>query len=64
MRERRYLTHAQLDALAEACGGYRLLVLVLGYCGLRFGEATALSCDGPETDPAHRHRSALTKDGR
>jgi integrase len=41
-RERRYLTHSQLAALAEASADYRLLVLVLGYCGLRFGEATAL----------------------
>ncbi len=29
-------------ALANNCGPYRLLVLVLGYCGLRLGEALAL----------------------
>lgn len=40
--ERRYLTHAELAALADAAGEYRLLVLVLGYCGLRWGEAAAL----------------------
>ena len=40
--ERRYLTHAQLDDLAERCGPHRLLVLVLGYTGLRWGEAAAL----------------------
>jgi integrase len=40
--ERRYLTHAQLADLAERCGPHRLLVLVLGYTGLRWGEAAAL----------------------
>lgn len=40
--DRRYLTHAQLDDLAERCGPYRLLVLVLGYTGLRWGQAAAL----------------------
>ncbi|MGE5763396.1 MAG: site-specific integrase [Mycobacterium leprae] len=40
--ERRYLTHGQLVALADACGSYRTLVLVLGYSGLRWGEAVAL----------------------
>jgi len=40
--EDHYLTHNQLDALAGACGEYRTLVLVLGYCGLRWGEAIAL----------------------
>jgi integrase len=38
----RYLTHEQLHRLAVASGRFRTLVLVLGYCGLRFGEATAL----------------------
>ena len=40
--EQRYLTHEQLHRLAIASGRLRTLVLVLGYCGLRFGEATAL----------------------
>jgi integrase len=40
--EKRYLTHQQLAELADACGPYRTLVLVLGYCGLRWGEAAAL----------------------
>ena len=40
--ERRYLTHDQVDALADACGASRTLVLLLAYCGLRWGEATAL----------------------
>jgi integrase len=40
--ERRYLTHAQVAGLADACGPYRVLVLVLAYTGLRWGEAAAL----------------------
>ena len=38
--DRRYLTRAQLPDLAEHCGPHRLLVL--GYTGLRWGEAAAL----------------------
>ncbi|HLM07501.1 MAG TPA: tyrosine-type recombinase/integrase [Blastococcus sp.] len=40
--DRRYLTHAQLAEVAEGAGPHRLLVLLLGYTGLRWGEATAL----------------------
>lgn len=40
--EQRYLTHDQLHRVAVASGHLRTLVLVLGYCGLRFGEAAAL----------------------
>jgi integrase len=40
--ERRYLNHDDVTSLAEACGSYRALVLTLAYCGLRWGEATAL----------------------
>lgn len=40
--ERRYLTHGQVAELADASGRYRLLVLVLAYCGLRWGEVAAL----------------------
>jgi integrase len=40
--EQRYLTHEQLHRVAVAAGRLRTLLLVLGYCGLRFGEATAL----------------------
>ncbi|QKV97752.1 tyrosine-type recombinase/integrase [Streptomyces sp. NA02950] len=36
-----YLSHEQLEALANAAGEYRLLVLTLGYCGIRWGEAIA-----------------------
>ena len=37
-----FLTHGQVDRLAEACQGYELLILLLAYTGLRWGEATAL----------------------
>jgi integrase len=40
--EQRYLTHEQLHRVAVASGRLRTLVLMLGYCGLRFGEAAAL----------------------
>ncbi|MGV0599614.1 site-specific integrase [Mycolicibacterium pulveris] len=39
--EQRYLTHEQLHRVAVS-GRLRTLMLVLGYCGLRFGEAAAL----------------------
>lgn len=47
---KRYLTHAQVRALATAVGnqskgttwGYDTLVLVLAYCGLRWGELSGL----------------------
>jgi integrase len=50
-RPRTYLTHEQVEQLAEQCATvgeretgeqYRTLVYVLAYCGLRWGEATAL----------------------
>lgn len=40
-----YLTHEQLQAFAAACGEYETLILVIGYCGLRWGEAIALTTD-------------------
>jgi integrase len=40
---KRYLTHAQVAALAEACPPYQTLIRVLAYSGLRWGEASALS---------------------
>jgi len=39
---RRYLTHEQVSDLADACKGSGTLVLVLAYCGIRWGEAEAL----------------------
>lgn len=41
-KERVYLSHREMIGLAEAMEGYQILTFVLGYCGLRFGEAVAL----------------------
>lgn len=41
-RAHRYLTHQQLLALADASGPHGALVLTLGWCGLRWGEAIEL----------------------
>ena len=41
-QQQRYLSLTQLQALAEEAGDYRLMILVLGLCGLRFGECVAL----------------------
>jgi integrase len=49
-RPRRYLRHDQLHALAAACGPYQALVLTLGYCGLRWGEAAALRVHNLDLD--------------
>jgi len=41
-----FLTHLQLRDLASEAGSWRVFVLLLGYTGLRWGEATALRvCD-------------------
>lgn len=48
--DRRYLTHRQLRDLAEASGRDRALVLLLGYCGLRWGEAAALRTRNVDLD--------------
>jgi integrase len=40
--DKRFLTHAEVDALAEAAGDHALAIRVLAYCGLRFGELAAL----------------------
>ncbi|MFD7370424.1 tyrosine-type recombinase/integrase [Streptomyces mirabilis] len=37
-----YLSHDQVEALATTAGEHRLLVLVLAYCGIRWGEAAAV----------------------
>lgn len=37
-----YLTHGDVERLADESGRHRVLVLVLAYCGLRWGEAIAL----------------------
>lgn len=42
MSRRRYLTHEQVVALAEACGQYETMILTLAYTGIRWGEMAAL----------------------
>ncbi len=41
-KKHRYLSHDELAKLAAACGDYETLVLAMGYCGPRWGEASAL----------------------
>lgn len=41
-RRHLYLTGEDVHRLAEESGEHRALVLVLGFCGLRWGEAIAL----------------------
>ena len=41
-KPQRFLDHTQLQQLADAAGGYRVMVLVLGLAGLRIGECAAL----------------------
>ena len=41
-RENKYLTHEQVHALANAVDRYSLMILVMAYTGVRFGEATEL----------------------
>ncbi len=64
-REKRFLTHAQADALADAAGPDRLAVLVLAYCGLRFGELAALRVRNvdPLRRRLHIEESATEVDG-
>ena len=40
---KRFLTHDQVQALAEACPPYGTLIRVLAYAGLRWGEVVALT---------------------
>jgi integrase len=39
---KKYLTHEQVAKLADAADDYALLIRVLSYCGLRWGEVAAL----------------------
>jgi integrase len=41
-KEQRYLSHQQLQDLAIAAGSHETLILMLGYTGLRWGEAIGL----------------------
>ena len=42
-KPKRFLTHDQVQALAEACAPYGTLIKVLAYAGLRWGELVALT---------------------
>jgi integrase len=50
--DKRYLDHQQVADLASECGEYDALVLVLAYCGLRWGEVTALKVADVDFDRA------------
>src|ERR1700682_921975 len=50
--DKRYLDHQQVADLASKCGEYDALVLVLAYCGLRWGEVTALKVADVDFDRA------------
>ncbi|WP_371547975.1 site-specific integrase [Streptomyces sp. NBC_00554] len=61
-----YLTHAQVDRLAEAAGEYRLLLLLLAYTGLRWGEVSAVTVGAVDTTArrlAVRQAYKKTRDG-
>jgi integrase len=45
-----YLKHDQLETLAGTAGEYRLLILMLGYCGIRWGEASAIKAGRLDLD--------------
>lgn len=53
--DQRYLTHELLHRVAVAAGRLRTLILVLGYCGLRFGEAAALTVANVDTKAKRIH---------
>lgn len=48
--ERRYLDHGQVEALAGKSGDLGVMVYVLAYCGIRFGEAAALQVRDVDLD--------------
>ncbi|MDR7110921.1 integrase [Microbacterium trichothecenolyticum] len=50
--ERRYLSHAQVHALADETGDWSTLIRFLAYSGLRWGEAVALRPG--DVDPVNR----------
>ena len=65
-RIRRYLTQEELRRVADASGAHRALVLTLGYCGLRWGEAAALRVADVDLDTRRItvHRSAVEVHGQ
>jgi integrase len=65
-REKRFLDHEQVAHLANAAGEDRLIILVLAYCGLRFGELAALRVRNIDMlrRRLHVEQSATEVDGR
>ena len=65
-REHRYLTCAELSRLADAAGDRRTIVLVLGLCGLRWGELVGLRVGDVDLDRRRLsvRRSATEVGGR
>jgi integrase len=61
---RRYLTHKQLQQLARETGRFEALTLVMGYCGLRFGEAIALRGKDIHDKTINIHRSVTFVRGK
>jgi integrase len=50
-----YLDVVQVEVLAEAAGQYRLFIRLLGYTGLRWGEASALTVGRVDLDARRAH---------
>ncbi len=64
-KPRTYLTPRQLSALASCSGVYGPLILVLGLCGLRWGEATALTVEDVDFEKNRIHiTKSVTKVGK
>ncbi|WEV69477.1 tyrosine-type recombinase/integrase [Bifidobacterium sp. ESL0775] len=65
-KPRHYLDAQQVIDLANECGEYRPLVLVLGFCGLRWGEAIGLVNDDIDfaKNRIHVRRSATRVAGK
>ena len=65
-KPRQYLDARQVIKLADASGNYRALILVLGLCGLRWGEATGLTVRDVDFKRRRIHvvRSATRVNGR
>lgn len=54
-KEHRYLTHQQLHRLASASGENGTLILLLGYTGVRWGEASALRAKDIDLEKRRLH---------
>lgn len=53
--EKRFLSIDEVEKLADACAGYDLLVRLLAYTGLRWGEAAALRWRNVDIDRRRLH---------